>query len=69
MSNRFEFIKSNADSVEKIQKIREACEVLGNFFETVIPESRERSLALTKLEESAMWANRAVCVNQDNAKQ
>ncbi len=64
--NRFAFIKSNEASVEKIKHIREACEVLGNIFEKVIPDSRERSLALTNLEQAAFWANRAICVTQDN---
>jgi len=63
MSNRFDFIKSSAASVEKIQEIRTACGVLGELFET-IPDCRERSVALTNLEQAAMWANRAVCVTQ-----
>lgn len=64
MANRFEFIKSNAASVEKIHQVREACGVLGAVLESLIPDCRERSLALTNLEQAAMWANRAIAVNQ-----
>jgi hypothetical protein len=28
------------------------------------PESREKSLALTKLEETIMWANKSIAVNE-----
>jgi hypothetical protein len=66
MSERFNFIKSNEASVEKIQEIREKCGTLGDFLET-LPDCREKSLALTNLEQAAMWANRAVVVNQDTS--
>lgn len=30
-----------------------------------LPESREKSLALTALQEAAMWANAAVAIHED----
>ena len=65
LKNRFEFIKSNEASIAKIQEVRERCKELGAFLDT-LPVCRETSLALTNLEQCAMWANRAICVTQDN---
>ena len=62
--NRFEFIKTNPASVDKIAEVRLRCGAFGTFLET-LPDCRERSLAMTKLEEVAFWANRGICVSQD----
>ena len=66
--NRFDFIKTNTDSVEKIKKVREACGALGDLFTELSPASREQSLALTNLEQAAFWMNRAICVAQGEAE-
>ena len=45
---------------------------LGRFLAKVIlctPESRERSLALTKLEEAIMWANAGIARNENDVPQ
>lgn len=41
------------------QGLQMAIMILGNC-----PESRERSLALTKMEEAVMWANAAIARNE-----
>lgn len=64
MPNPFEFIKSNAASVEKIQQVREKASEFAAFLATIAPNCRELSLAMTNLEQAAMWANRAIVVNQ-----
>ena len=43
-------------------RIRESYQALGNVMDGSIPESREKSLAWTALEESAMWAMKALSV-------
>lgn len=40
--------------------IRDIYEKLGTFIEDSIPNSRERSLALTNLEQSMMWVGKAI---------
>lgn len=46
----------------------EAIRAMGKEFAILIreccPESRERSLAMTKLEEAVMWANAAIARNE-----
>ena len=59
----FDYIAPTAESVEKIKEIRSACKELSEKLETITP-CRERSLAITKLEEVSMWANKAVVMMQ-----
>lgn len=57
--HRFKFHDPNQDSARLHDVYREAYTSLANFLEH-LPESRERELALTKLEESGFWANAAI---------
>lgn len=45
-----------ADTVEKIERIRAAAKQFGIAILREAPASRERSLAVTKVEEAVMWA-------------
>lgn len=58
--NPFEYQKPNDDQVRRIELIRHECANLLYLMETEIKSCRERSLAITKLEEVSMWANKAV---------
>ena len=61
--NPFEYQQPTPEQVEQIEAIRS---ILKNTHATILetlPPSRERSLALTKLEEVSMWANKAVVFN------
>ncbi len=55
----FEYQAPTPEMVEKITEVRESCKDLYNILLT-LPNSRLRSLALTKLEEVSMWANKAI---------
>lgn len=65
MTNPFEYVKPTEMSVEKIEYVREKARELHEVITNHIPASRERSLALTKLEEVSMWANKAIVFTQD----
>ena len=47
----------------KYQVIREKAKELAYLIDDLVPDSREKSLALTKLEESVMWANAGIAQN------
>lgn len=41
-------------------EVRARCKEVAQHIERNLPDSRERSLAMTKLEEAMMWANAAI---------
>lgn len=59
----YAYHRPGPEAVAKIAKIRQAYSDLHDVLEQLAPGSRERSLAVTALEESAMWAVKAVVVN------
>ena len=63
--NPFEYIAPTEKSTTNIVVIRECCNKLAGLILDLVPESRERSLAITKLEEVSMWVNKGIVFNQD----
>lgn len=63
MANPFRHVKFDNDRIEASAKNEEAALHLYERL-LMLPESRERSRAITKLEETVMWANRALRVEQ-----
>ena len=49
---------------EKYAAIRAKAHELAELMQTSCPQSRELSLALTKAEESVMWANASIARNE-----
>jgi len=49
--------------IEDSQNVRELGVKLALLIDEVIPDSREKSLAITKLEESIMWVNKGISLN------
>jgi hypothetical protein len=60
VSKRFEHQRPSPDGVNRIERVRAACKELARILEAEVPTCRELSLAITKLEEVSMWANRAI---------
>jgi hypothetical protein len=55
--------KPSAASLEKITMLRVAFSRMHDLIEGAAPASRERSCAITDLETAAMWAIKAVVIN------
>lgn len=53
----------NQEVVSKHEGVQNECRHLANTLDTLLPNSREKSLAITKLEEVMMWANAAIARN------
>lgn len=54
----------NQDQIDRIEKVREAAKhYAATIFEQTPTGSRERSLALTNLEDSVMWAVKDIILN------
>lgn len=52
-----------ADQPAKYVQLRDKAKELAMLVVELCPDSRERSLALTKIEESSMWANASIARN------
>lgn len=57
-----QYVKPTEEQLEVMQKFRDLYENLLNEVKT-LEKSRGLSLAITKLEESAMWINKAITKN------
>ena len=64
IENRFTYHAPKGDQPARYESLRAAFKDLAYMVEAACPDSRERSLALTKLEEAVMWANAAIARNE-----
>lgn len=64
--NRFTYHRPDADKVIKHESVRGYCLELANRINDLVPDSREKSLAITHIEEVSMWANAAIA-RKDNS--
>lgn len=60
IENNFKYHAATKDQSEKYIKLREKAKELAYMINELCPNSRERALAMTKLEESSMWANASI---------
>jgi len=57
---RFMYYKAKDGQPEKYVAIRNMAKELALALDAACPESREKSLAITRLEECVMWANASI---------
>lgn len=60
LNKRFAHHAPDADAIKKHETVRGMLKQVAAGFDTLLPECREKSVALTKLEEVMFWANAAV---------
>lgn len=56
----FVYHQPTAEQIEKIQAVRGACAVAFIAIRDNVPGCAEQTLAIRKLEEASMWANKAI---------
>lgn len=64
IENNFKFHAPKEGQPEKYNAIREKAKELAYLIDKECPNSREKSLAITKIEESVMWANASIARNE-----
>lgn len=64
----FAYHKPSEAGFLKISALREAFSIVKRTIEAECPESRHRSVAITELETSAMWAIKAVVFNDPKSE-
>ncbi|MEO3974358.1 hypothetical protein [Streptomyces sp. CAU 1734] len=61
LDRRFAFhASSRHDKAEAHSDVRSACRELAELLNRVLPEGREKSIAVTRLEEVMFWSNAAI---------
>lgn len=64
IEKNFSYHAPKEDQPERYERIRYKAKMLAAYINEYCPDSREKSLAMTKLEESVMWANAAIARNE-----
>jgi hypothetical protein len=64
LSSRFTYHPPKGDQPDRYQAIRTAGWKLATIINDQVPDSREKWLAITHLEEVVMWANAAIARNE-----
>ena len=68
MKKTFAYHKPSADGLLKINSLKHLFSHIHDKIESICPPSRERSVALTELETTAMWAIKAVVANDPKSE-
>ncbi len=63
LENRFTYHRPITGQPEKYEKIRNTALEFALLLDELCPDSRELSLAITKLEDCSMWANASIARN------
>jgi len=60
LNRRFAFHPADKKKGERHGEVREECRQLAHNLNAALPDGREKSLAITHLEEVMMWSNAAI---------
>lgn len=64
LDNIFTYHAPKNDQQERYVAIREQAKALAALIQASCPDSRERSTALTNVQQAVMWANAAIAINE-----
>ena len=64
LENNYKYHAPKEGQPEKYEELRKTAKEFACLCVAFCPESRERSLALTKIEEAVMWANASIARNE-----
>lgn len=64
IENRFTYHSPKGNQPQRYEAIREKAKDIAHLMNAQCPDSREKSLAFTKLEEAVMWANASIARNE-----
>ena len=65
IENDFAYHPPTGGKAAKHQQIRTSCHMLAQELVSIVPEGRELSNALTRLEEVMMWTNAGIARNPE----
>ena len=65
IDSNFTYHAPTPEMQSKFPIIRSAARDLAHIINELVPEGREKSLAMTKLQEVVMWANAGITIPRD----
>ena len=65
INRNFTYHRPTGTQQTRYEHIREEAKGLAYLINSACPDSREKSLALTNLEQAVMWANAAIARNEE----
>jgi hypothetical protein len=66
IEHNFSYHAPNQEKKELHTEIRATLGQVARYFDELLPDGREKSLVLTKLEEAMFWANAAIARNNND---
>jgi hypothetical protein len=69
IENIFTYHKPFGTQPQRYEDLRATAKFLALAIQRLCPESREKSLALTNLQQAVMWANSAIAINESEGPQ
>jgi hypothetical protein len=60
----FEYHMPKIGQPQRYKELRDFAKEFAKLVDSLCPNSREKSLAMTKIEEAIMWANAAIARNE-----
>jgi hypothetical protein len=64
IENRFTYHAPQGDQPQRYEQLRAKAKELALLIRDLCPDSRERSHAITQLEDTVMWANASIARNK-----
>ena len=64
LENSFTYHAPKNDQPQRYEAIRNKAKELAHMFDELCPDSREKSIAQTNLEQAVMWANKSIACNE-----
>ena len=64
LTKRFTYYAPKDGQPQKYVEIRDTAKQFAFLIDTLCPDSREKSLAITNLEQAVMWANASIARNE-----
>ena len=64
IENRFTYHQPKGDQTDRYGEIRSQARQLAIAIAELVPDSREKSVAMTNLEQAVMWANAGIARNE-----
>jgi hypothetical protein len=64
IENTFSYHAPFGDQAQRYVQIRTAAKTLALVIQNACPESREKSVALTNLQQTVMWANSSIAITE-----